>query len=211
MKQVRKWLKWVLLAAVVALFFFVITRCGQGSKKPVLYLYPTKEQTVTVKLGFKGNLTCTYPAYKDGWTVKAEPDGTLTDLSDGKPYSYLYWEGTSRNRWDQSHGFVVKGSDTAEFLQQKLSYLGLKPKEYNEFIVYWLPVLQKSPYNLITFAGKDYEDLAPLTITPKPDSVLRVMMLYKPLPRPVSVPAQTLHPFVRKGFTVVEWGGTEVG
>lgn len=211
MKQTWKWLKWVLLAIVIAFLVFLLPRCApRTSKKPVLYLYPPKEQTVSVKLGFKGDLTCTYPAYQNGWTVRAEPDGTLTNLSDGKTYSYLYWEGTSHNQWDQSHGFVVKGSDTAEFLQQKLSDLGLKPKEYNEFIVYWLPILQKNPYNLITFAGKDYDNLAPLDITPKPDSVLRVMMLYKPLNHPVSVPSQTLKPFIHKGFTVVEWGGTEV-
>lgn len=211
MKRIWKWLKWLILAAVIALLVFLLPRCApQTSKKPVIYLYPAKEQTVHVQLGFKGSLTCTYPEYKNGWTVKAKPDGTLTDLSDGRTYSYLYWEGTSRNQWDMSHGFVVKGSDTAEFLRQKLAYMGLKSKEYNEFIVYWLPILQKSKYNLIAFAGKDYENLAPLKISPKPDSVLRVMMLYQPLNRPVSVPPQTLKPFVRKGFTVVEWGGTEV-
>ena len=179
-------------------------------KEPVIYLYPTKEQTVNVKLDFKGQLTCTYPAYKDGWTVKAEPDGTLTSLADGKTYSYLYWEGTSHEKWDMSKGFVVKASDTAGFLQEKLAYIGLTPREYNEFIVYWLPELQKNPYNLITFAGKEYEDIAKLTVTPKPDSMLRVMMVFRPLEKPVKVEEPKLTPLTRKGFTVVEWGGTEV-
>ena len=215
MKKTVKWVKWMILAAVLAAAAFLLFRFApqigpQRAAKPVIYLYPPEEQTVTVKLGFKGKLTCTYPAYKSGWTVKAKPDGTLTDLSDGKPYSYLYWEGVSSNRWDMSHGFVVKGSGTADFLQKKLSSLGLTPREYNEFIVYWLPVMQKNQYNLITFAGKDYDSLAPLEITPKPDSVLRVMMLYKPLDKPVNVQPQTLAPFVRKGFSVVEWGGMEV-
>lgn len=193
--------------------FLLLSGCippGLRTKKPVIYLYPTKEQTVSVKLDFKGQLTCTYPDYGNGWTVKAEPDGTLTNLADGKTYSYLYWEGVSDEKWNLSKGFVVKGSDTAQFLQEKLKYLGLTPKEYNEFIVYWLPILQENPYNLITFAGKDYDDLARLDITPKPDSMLRVMMVFKALNKPVKVEEQTLSPFVRKGFTVVEWGGTEV-
>ena len=88
--------------------------------------------------------------------------------------------------------------------------MGLTPKEYNEFIVYWLPILQENKYNLITFAGKDYEALAKLTINPEPDSILRIMMLYKPLEEPVEIEEQKLEPFTRSGFTVVEWGGTQV-
>jgi hypothetical protein len=206
----KKWI-WVIPAAIIILIcLFLMWLPMQTAKKPVLYLYPEKEETVTVKLNFPGKLTCTYPAYRDGWTVRAEPDGTLTDCTDGKTYSYLYWEGKTNARYDMTEGFVVKGSDTAEFLQSKLSYLGLKPREYNEFIVYWLPILQKNPYNLIRFAGKDYAESTPLTITPKPDSVLRVMMLYRPLASPVPVKPQTLQPFERKGFTVVEWGGMRV-
>jgi len=178
--------------------------------KPVIYLYPTTEQTVSVKLDFKGVLTCTYPDYQDEWKVKAEPDGRLTNMADNKEYSYLYWEGIYNNKWDMSKGFVVKGTETERFLQEKLEYLGLTPKEYNEFIVYWLPILQKNKYNLVTFAGKDYESIAQLKITPQPDSILRVMMLFKPLSEPIKISEQELKPFVRKGFTVVEWGGTEV-
>lgn len=179
-------------------------------KKPVIYLYPTSEQTVSVKLDYKGELTCTYPDYKDEWKVKAEPGGTLTNLADNREYSYLYWEGASDNKWDMSKGFVVKGNETEKFLQQKLEYLGLTPKEYNEFIVYWLPLMKDNKYNLITFAGEDYENIAQLKITPKPDSILRIMMVFKPLDKAIKIEEQELKPFERKGFTVVEWGGTEL-
>lgn len=47
--------------------------------KPVAYLYPQTETEITVQLDYDGELTCTYPAYADGWTVSARPDGTLTD------------------------------------------------------------------------------------------------------------------------------------
>jgi hypothetical protein len=198
-------------------FLSIITICtilsgceGIKMKKPVIYLYPTSEQTVSVKLDFKGKFTCTYPEYKDGWKVKAKPDGTLINLSDNKTYSYLYWEGVSNNKWDMSKGFVVKGSETAKFLQEKLEYLGLIPKEYNEFVVYWLPIMQENKYNLITFAGEDYEKTAQFKIIPQPDSILRIMMAFKPLDKPVKVEEQKLKPFARRGFTVVEWGGTEV-
>ena len=177
--------------------------------KPVIYLYPEAETEVTVRLEYKGRLTCTYPAPDpDGaWRVTARPDGTLTDKQ-GREYSYLFWEGASdETHPDFSRGFVVRGSDTAAFLREKLAYMGLTPREYNEFIVYWLPRMQDNPWNLIAFQGKNYTDSAPLTVTPRPDSVLRVFMAYRPLNAPVSVPQQELMLFVRRGFTLVEWGG----
>ena len=85
--------------------------------------------------------------------------------------------------------------------------MGLTPREYNEFIVYWLPRMQGNPWNLIAFQGKNYTDSAPLAVTPRPDSVLRIFMAYRPLNVPISVLQQELTPFVRRGFTLVEWGG----
>ncbi|KAA3401984.1 hypothetical protein F1904_12645 [Akkermansia muciniphila] len=143
------------------------------------------------------------------WQVTAKPDGTLTG-ADGNEYSYLYWEGETDSEYDVSKGFVVKGEDSAQFLREKLSYMGLTPREYNEFIVYWLPRLEANAYNLITFQGEAYTDSARLTITPEPDCLLRVFMAFKPLARPIDIPEQELTPFTRTGFTVVEWGGCEL-
>lgn len=200
-----------ILILVLSFILLSLTGCKPPkAAKPVIYLYPTSEQAVSVNLEYKGKLTCTYPEYKDGWKVIARSDGTLTNLADSREYSYLYWEGVSNNKWDMSKGFVVKGNETEKFLQQKLEYSGLTPKEYNEFIVYWLPVMKDNKYNLITFAGEDYENIAKLKITPKPDSILRIMMVFKPLNRSINIEEQKLNPFIRKGFTVVEWGGTEL-
>ena len=178
--------------------------------KPVIYLYPEKTTEVSVKLDYAGELICTYPDYGSGWNVIAQPDGTLTDLETGKEYSYLFWEGTNNFDYDMSKGFVVKGEDTAEFLQDKLSQMGLTPKEYNEFIVYWLPKMQNNAYNLITFQGKDYADNAKLAIFPEPDSILRVFMVYTALDHPIEIEEPEIENFERKGFTVIEWGGAEI-
>ena len=181
----------------------------EAAGKPVLYLYPQKTEEVKVQLTLNGTFGCTYPAYGSGWDVTASPDGKMVNRADGKEYSYLFWEGNLNTKYDFGNGFVVKGSDTAAFLQKKLAYLGLTPREYNEFIVYWLPKLQANPYNLISFQTSAYTDAAKLTITPKPDCVLRVFMAYRPLSSPVSVPEQKLTAFARKGFTAVEWGGAQ--
>lgn len=181
--------------------------------KPVLYLYPQTPQEIAVSLDFDGVLTATYPAYDNGWKVFASPDGTLINSSDGKEYSYLFWEGTYDQKIDYnlSKGFVVAGKDTAAFLQSTLSRMGLTPKEYNEFIVYWMPRMQNNKYNLIHFADKEeYDDHARLTISPQPDSLLRIFMVYKPLEETQVIAPQMITPFVRTGFSAVEWGGAEI-
>ncbi len=211
----KKKLLCLFLSVVCALFL----GCGRFGdcdnddtveKKPVIYLYPETATEVDVKLDYAGKLTCTYPKYENGWSVVAEPDGTLKDVKTGKEYSYLFWEGESKVKYDLSKGYVVKGEDTAEFLQEKLAEIGLLPKEYNEFIVYWLPEMEDNPYNLITFQNEVYTNSAILTVNPQPDSVLRVFMAYKELEKPIKIESPKITPFERKGFTVVEWGGTEV-
>lgn len=180
-----------------------------GDAKPVIYLYPEKETEVSVRLDYDGALTCAYPAYDGAWTVTTAPDGTLTDEA-GQTYNYLYWEGAAQTEYDFSQGFCVPGGETAAFLEDALSRLGLTRREANEFIVYWLPRMEPNPYNLIAFQADAYTDHARLTVTPEPDSLLRVFMAWKPLEAPMDLPAQELPTFERTGFTVVEWGGAEL-
>jgi len=181
--------------------------------KPVIYLYPKQTQLVNVKINYKPGFFVTYPLYRNGWTVIASPQGRIVDTYDKKEYSYLYWEGNSDSdaNYDLSTGFVVKGEDTVAFLQNKLSEIGLIPKEYNEFIVYWYPKMKKNPYNLIHFASKlEYNDKAELNILPEPDSLLRVFMVFKPLSSFTFLNPQVIRSFTRQGFSVVEWGGSEL-
>lgn len=104
----------------------------------------------------------------------------------------------------------MKGEDTKKFLQEKLSEMGLNPREYNEFIVYRFPQMQDNAYNLIHFAGEQYTATAPLTITPEPDSMLRVFMVWKALEESIIIEEQKLEPFQRTGFSVVERGGSKI-
>ena len=177
--------------------------------KPVIYLYPEEEQEVSVKLDLDGKLTCTYPAYQNGWKVLAAPDGTLTD-DKGQIYNYLYWEGQTDGTLDWSEGFCIKGEDTAAFMEVALEKLGLNRREANEFIVYWLPLMEQNPYNVITFQTSAYTDANRLYIDPAPDTLIRVFMAWKMSDCFVDLPPQSLTAPDRTGFTAVEWGGTEV-
>lgn len=218
--------KYLTVLAAAGLLLGLLAGCDLGprSEKPVIYLYPEDcdakpviyldvpaELDVTVRLDYAGTLTSTYPAYEDGWHVLARPDGTLTDPDTGREYYCLFWEGVSDAQYDLSAGFCVAGEDTAAFLEDALAKLGLNEREANEFIIYWLPRMEGNTWNLISFQGTAYTDSAVLDIDPAPDSVLRVFMAWKGLDRPVEVEPQEFQPFERTGFTVVEWGGCEMG
>lgn len=177
--------------------------------KPVIYLYPEQRQDVSVTLDLQGTLTCTYPAYREGWKVTAHPDGTLTDAQ-GQSYNYLYWEGLLDTRYDLTTGFCVPGEETAQFLEWALERLGLNRREANEFIVYWLPLMEGNPYNLISFQTEAYQDAARLEVEPAPDTLIRVFMAWQASDCFTVLPAQELTAPQRKGFTVVEWGGAQV-
>ena len=196
-------------------------RCSDKSKgidvtqtidKPIIYLYPTEETNVTVKLLKSKNLTCSYPKYQDCWNVLAKPNGDLTDLSTNRNLYSLYYESKNEENFKiEDEGFVVKGENSAEFLEEKLAILGLTEREAEEFIVYWLPKLETNKYNYIRFATSDeINQNMPLEISPKPDSTIRVLMIFKGLENPINVEEQKLTTPNRTEFVAVEWGGTEI-
>ena len=188
-----------------------------GYAKPVLYLYPETETAVSVAFAHPESLTTVYPAYPaGGWRVLAEPDGTLRTITDGetsaRTYYALYWEESGAVPCDFSTGFCVAREDSAAFLEDSLAALGFTDREANECILYWLPILEKSPYNLISFEQTNSrEDCNALQIFPQPDSLLRIALHILPVTEPVEIEPQTLPAFVRRGFTAVEWGGTYGG
>ena len=208
-----RWLRRAVYVGIALIIGFLIiahlmAALHREQRKPVIYLYPEETTDVFVRLEHNGKLTTTYPEYLDGWHVTAEPDGTLTDAS-GMTYNYLYWEGISTVEYDFSTGFCVKGSETAEFLEKALSELGLTRREANEFIVYWLPLMEKNKYNVISFQKDVYTENAKLIISPEPDTVIRVFMAWYGSNKPVKLQEQELMFTERNGFTVIEWGGSE--
>lgn len=180
--------------------------------KPIIYLYPTEETETSVKLLNAEKITCSYPKYIDEWNVLAKTNGDLIDLNTGRNLYSLYYESESVEKFSVSQeGFVVKGEDSAKFLEEKLEILGLTEREVEEFIIYWLPKLESNKYNYIRFAtNEEINNNMPLEINPNPDTVIRVLMTFKGLENPIDVEEQKLITPERKGFVAVEWGGTEI-
>lgn len=184
--------------------FLPAAECG----KPVIYLYPEKTMDVSVRLAPQGGFTKSEPAYDGGWNVRATPAGQLTDLKTGKSHPYLFWEGRGGLYETPKRGFVVAGNDVHAFLTEKLARLGLNEKESADFLEFWEPRMTGAPYFFVTFLGnREMDALAPLTVTPKPDSVIRLLMDFQPLTEPIAVQEYDIRTPARVGFTVVEWGG----
>jgi len=184
---------------------------GMYVDKPIIYIYPEKETNVSVKLSNPELLTVSYPKYEREWNVVASVNGNLYDKKTNRNYYGLYYEAKNHNVSIREDGFIVKGEDSISFLESKLSILGLNEREINEFIIYWLPKLEVNKYNYIRFeTQEEIDEYMKLDITPKPDSLIRVVMDYKPLNEKIEVKEQKLIPQVRHGYSVIEWGGSEI-
>lgn len=179
--------------------------------KPMIYIYPTNDIDLKIKLINDDKLTHTYPKYVNEWNVHVTKDSTIFDYKTKRNYYALYWEGIDNSIIDMIEGFVVKGKQTSIFLENKLSYLGLNDREINEFIVYWISKMENNNYNFIRFRTlKEINEYMPLEFSEKPDTLIRVIMDFKPLNKKINVKEQKLEKMQRKGFTIVEWGGREI-
>ena len=180
-----------------------------GYGKPVLYLYPIKKTNVTVTFENPESLTTTYTKYKNNWQVTAYPNGDLYDKNNNYYYA-LYWEEIKNHDISFKEGFYVTKENAIEFLEEKLAIIGLNAKERNEFIMYWLPILEKNQKSLVYFELTEERDAYnKIIINPNPDSLLRVAIHVKKVSKKVDIKEQKLQTFKRTGFTAVEWGGVE--
>jgi hypothetical protein len=183
-------------------------------EKPVIYLYPEKETDVHVEVVPKGSFTFTYPNYKNGWDVTASPNGELN--VDGKSFNYLFWE--SDQVWNPRsqvlfEGSVVERENITQFLEDRLDEFGLTTKEKADFITFWAPRLMRHNLSFIHFmVNDDADEFADLKISPEPDHIYRIYMISYPMDgaEDISSIPQHLNKIDRSGFTVIEWGGTEI-
>ena len=99
---------------------------------------------------------------------------------------------------DSKKAYCVSSAQVEAFLEESLKKLGLNEKERNDFIVYWLPIMESNPYNVVQFMTKEYTDGAKLNISPKPDSLIRVFMVFKSSLTSIKVGAPKIKPVTRK-------------
>jgi hypothetical protein len=178
-----------------------------GCGKPVIYLYPQQPTTVSIKIG--ADVTASDPAYtQNGWQdITALPGSTLT--YQGQTYNSLFWEGLGLGPYPAiDSGTVVPRAKLVSTIRQQLQAQGLTTQETDDFLAYWQPKLPTTPYTRLTWLDTaQMNALAPLQVTPKPTTTLRVFLDFQGLYQPIAIKPQTLHTTPRIGFTLVEWGG----
>lgn len=184
-------------------------------RKPVIYVYPEARTRVRVEVDIDGEFVAVYPAMRDGgWTVMAEPSGDLVDEATGRRHRYLFWDGLSGafDGIDDSRAHLVKGEDAAGFLEEACERFAFNNYECGDFMTYWLPELRKNKFNVVEFVEeRRYEKVARMTVVPRADTVVRAFMLFRGSDVPVAVGEPELPRRERRGFTVVEWGGADLG
>ncbi|TEB30938.1 hypothetical protein FA13DRAFT_1688558 [Coprinellus micaceus] len=131
-----------------------------------------------------------------------------------------------------TNSIVLEVSKMTPYLDKALKELGLHTEARTSFITYWLPALLKHKYVALRFLPQTvYEKAAPLEVSPAPDVVARIFMLFKGLK------GEEIHPIWSSAivgsqddtkrwesvvgvdsplladktlFRVVEWGGMEI-
>ncbi len=190
---------------------------GNGNmqvKKPVIYLYPTVKTEVHVEVAPVGAMTFTYPAYKSGWNVTAEPSGKIHH--NGETLNYLFWESEQtpiESSEKNKYGEVISGSEASVFLNEKLTQFGLTSEEKADFITFWGPSLSKDEKWFVRLiVNEDCNQFANLKISPAPDNVYRIYLLASKFKEEDmnNIKPIKLAPIKRGGFTVVEWGGSRL-
>jgi hypothetical protein len=134
-----------------------------------------------------------------------------------KNYPYLFWDG----HLDQGisfgfeSGYCVAAEDTMAFLEAHASRAGLDQALVTDFVTFWTPYLQQSPYHLIRFlTPAECDQVAKLSITSPTGEVIpatRFYMVFKPVEQAQSLPEPVMdfpsHGTVPQAF---DWGGFSV-
>lgn len=174
-------------------------------RKPNLYLYPEKKTKMNVSLQFPhgGGVIESDPLYPDAWqNIKVKADGRID-----QKYDYLYYECAIPDLWQYSEGWIVKQEKLSEFFTSNLANYGFNDAEIEDFLEFWIPELNYSPYyEIYPQYSEMVNPIIRLKISPKPDSILRMHYVIKATDEYFDLPIPDIPVFERKGFTVVEWG-----
>ncbi|KAL0065789.1 hypothetical protein AAF712_007277 [Marasmius tenuissimus] len=190
------------------------------------------------------------------WNVETRRNGSMLEKTTGLEVAYLFWEAHTCEdpapspplspRLNEFTGskfvptdaqvtpedsVLLSIQDLPQYLDKALHALSLHTEARTSFITYWLPSFLKHKYIALRFLPQvEYEAAAPLDITPTPDVVTRIFMLFRGVKHEVVADwkeaverAAEDHAFWRDVvnvdvdtasdeslFRVLEWGGMEV-
>jgi len=142
------------------------------------------------------------------WRVRAHPNGELTELTTGLDVAYLFWEALTKPPGPDSppasprigatqdavtevfvpndpvlnddNAVLISIEKITPYLDAALKALGLHTEARTSFITYWLPSILNHTNIAFRFIPQEaYEKAAPLDISPKPDIITRIFMIFQ--------------------------------
>lgn len=174
--------------------------------KPNVYIYPEYSLNLSVKieLPLGGEIIKSVPKYGNGWNIFVDTSGRINDQ-----YEYLFYECDIPDVFQRTEGWIVEKKDLTEFFKSNLEEYGFIEEEIQDFLEYWIPILDaKSYYEIFPQRKEILDQVIRLEFSHQPKSILRLFYLINGTDKPGSNlrTPDTIH-FTRRGFSVVEWGG----
>lgn len=173
--------------------------------KPNIYIYPTKQLDLNVKIGFPlgGEIVTSIPDYGQEWNVTVDTNGLIDN-----EYRYLFYESLQPDIWQKQNGWVIKKDKLESFFRENMSAYGFKGMEIDDYIEYWIPRLVENEFYLIyPQTNEIIDEVISLDVSVQPDNILRLHYLIKGSNNENStLTAPRIEDFKRDGYFIVEWG-----
>jgi hypothetical protein len=174
-------------------------------RKPNIYIYPVQKMNLSIKLIFPqgGSITESIPLYHGIWNIDVEPSGLIDNQ-----YSYLYYECRIADQFKYKSGWEVEGNQLETFFRDNLAETGFIETEIEDFIEYWIPILDDTKnYAIFPQFKEDIDPVIQLNFSVEPTSVLRLFYVIMENEGMIHDLEEPVIPhFERIGFTVTEWG-----
>ena len=116
---------------------------GVVVRKPNIYIYPTEEVKLSVKINFPsgGKVIESIPKYNEMWEVIVDTNGLING-----EYGYLYYECDVPDLNQKEQGWLIEKDSLETFFNKNMTLQGFSKTEIQDFTEYWIPLLKDSDY-----------------------------------------------------------------
>jgi internalin A len=177
---------------------------GPYVKKPNIYIYPTERIHLDIQLIFPngGKIIESTPNYENGWEIEVLPSGFINNQ-----YDYLFYEAQIPELMQREYGWKINGIDLSSFFINNLKSLLFAKEEIDDFIEYWIPLLDTTKtYVIYPQFNEELKKIIQLKFSIVPDNLIRVFYLIEESNENINIKTPQIPSFKREGFTVLEWG-----
>ena len=146
-------------------------------RKPNLYIYPTEEISLFVKVDFPngGSILESIPKYDDGWEISVKPNGIINDI-----YEYLFYECKVPDLSQNNYGWIIAQDELKQFFVNNLSSSGFNEKEIKDFTDYWIPILiNYRYYEIYPQYKRTLEKMSIINFSIEPKNIFRLQYVLK--------------------------------